>query len=243
MRPLCQAHPRRWSEGPAGDLRCARDGSRRDPRARRPQEGGADGESPGEEAGGDQEGDARQGGRQEDRNPRAQPAGPRRRARPRAGLPRPRPRPAAPNPAPEHVHDVVIVGWRSLRRLVRLLAGRRRLGRGRGGEEGVPPGEDLRRRPDPAGRPAAGRHGPRGGAGRFPPLPGPTRLRLRPFHRHALAGAPELPRLRLHHHAARPRRPGGRARCGGRGDPAAGHRGDGARRRRERPRWRAPSRP
>ncbi len=227
MRPLGQAHPRRWSEGPAGDLRCVGDGSRRDPRARRPQEGGADGESPGEEAGGDQEGDARQEGRQEDRNPRDSRRGQEGEPGKAPGL-HARPRPRARARRGDR-------GCRSLRRLVRLLAGRRRLGRRRGGEEGVPPGEDLRRRPDPAGRPAVGRHGPRGGAGRLPPLPGLTRLRLRPFHRHALAGAPELPRLRVHDHAARPRRPGGRARGGGRGDPAPGHRGDGARGGREGP--------
>ena len=114
MRPLCQAHPRRWSEAPAGDLRCLRDGSRRDPRARRPQEGGADGESSGQEAGGGQEGDAAEGGRQEGGNPRRSRCG-------GQGHPGPAPggnargslaaRPAAAaRPAPEHVHDVVIVG-------------------------------------------------------------------------------------------------------------------------------------
>ncbi len=35
----------------------------------------------------------------------------------------------------------------------------------------VPPGEDLRRRADPPGRPPAGRHGPRGRPGRRAPLP------------------------------------------------------------------------
>ena len=62
MRPLRQAHPRRWSEGSAPDVRCPRDGSRRDPPARRPEEGGEDGEGPGQEAGGGQGGGDRQDG-------------------------------------------------------------------------------------------------------------------------------------------------------------------------------------
>ncbi len=129
--------------------------------------------------------------------------------------------------------------WRAHRLLLRLLAGSSGLGRRGRREEGVPPREDLRGRPHATGRPAAGRHGPRGGPGRFPSLRGPTRLRLRPLHRHALAGAPELPRLRLHHHAPRPRRAGGRARGGRGGHPAPGHRGHGASRRRGRPAPRA----
>ena len=85
MRPLCQAHPRRWSEAPAADLRCPRDGSRRDPRVRRPEEGGADGENTGQEAGGGQEGDAAEGGREEGGNPRRSRCGGEGRQVPEAG--------------------------------------------------------------------------------------------------------------------------------------------------------------
>ena len=88
---------------------------------------------------------------------------------------------AAPRPTPGrgHVHDVLVVGGGPSGLVVRLLAGRRRLGRGRGGEEGVPPGEDLRRRPDPPVGAPARRHGPRGRAGRRPPLRRPAGPRLR----------------------------------------------------------------
>ena len=72
---------------------------------------------------------------------------------------------------------------------------------------------------------------------------GPARLRLRPLHRDAVARAPELPQLRLHHHPPRPRRPGGRARRGGRGDPAPGHRGRRPRSSTRRPRRPARCRP
>ena len=252
MRPLRQAHPRRWSEAPAGDLRCPGDRSRRHPRPRRPQEGGAGGEGPGEEAG---------GGREDRRRRRSAPAGKNARARRpaakkapakgagqasggKAGAGNPPPAEAAPRPRPR-AGDAAAGGRARARRrdrrrrahrlLLRLLAGPSGLGRRGRREEGVPPREDLRGRPHATGRPAAGRHGPGGGPGRFPPLRGPTRLRVRPLHRHALAGAPELPRLRLHHHAPRPRRAGRRARGGGGGHPAPGHRGDGASRRRDRP--------
>ena len=108
---------------------------------------------------------------------------------------------------------------------LRLLAGRRRLGRGGGREEALPPGEDLRRRAHPAGRPPAGRHGPGGRPGRRPPVPGLRACGFGQIARAALAGAPRLPRLRLHHHPPRPRRPGRRAGRQGRGRRLAGHRG------------------
>ena len=95
---------------------------------------------------------------------------------------RPRRPPRRPPTAGRHerVHDVVVVGGGPGRLVVRLLAGRGRLGRGGGGEEGVPAGEDLRRRAHATGGAPAGRHGPRGRAGRLPPLQRPPRLRLRP---------------------------------------------------------------
>ena len=111
--------------------------------------------------------------------------------------------------------------------LLRLLAGRRRLGRGRGGEEALPPGQDLRRRPDPPGRAPAGRHGTRGRPGRLAQVQRAPGLRLRPVPRDAVARAPQLPQLRLHHHPPRPRRPGGRAGGQGRGHPLGRDRGGG----------------
>ena len=68
---------------------------------------------------------------------------------------------------------------RSGRILVRLLAGRRRLGRGGGGEEALPPRQDVRRRPHPARRAPTGRHGPRGSPGRVAQVQRPAGLRLR----------------------------------------------------------------
>ena len=95
---------------------------------------------------------------------------------------------------------------RALGLVLRLLAGRGGLGRGPGGEEGVPPGEDLRGRPHPPVGPPDRRHGDRGGPGRGPPLPGPAGPRLREGPRPGLARAPELPLLRLRDHPPRPRR-------------------------------------
>ncbi len=76
---------------------------------------------------------------------------------------------------------------------LRLLAGRRRLGRGGGGEEALPPGEDLRRRPHPPVGPPAGRHGPRRRPDRGPPLRRAPVLRLRDDHGPALARPPVFP--------------------------------------------------
>ena len=123
-------------------------------------------------------------------------------------------------------------GRRAGRLLVRLLVGRGRLGRLHRGEEGLPAREDLWRRADAPGGAPAGRHGARGRAGRVAPLHRAALLRLRTLHRDAVARAPELPQLRLHHHPPRPRRPGGRSGGRGRGHRAPGHRGHRPHRRR-----------
>ena len=124
-----------------------------------------------------------------------------------------------------HVHDVLVVGGGPVGVVVRLLAGRGRLGRGPGGEEGLPPREDLRRRADPPVGPPDRRHGHRGGPGRRPPLRRAAGPRLRQGARPALARAPELPLLRLRDHPPRPRRHRQRAGRQGRGHRVAGHRG------------------
>ena len=116
-------------------------------------------------------------------------------------------------------------GGRALGLLVRLLAGRGRLGRGPGGEEGVPPGEDVRRRPHPPLGAPDRRHGDRGSPGRRPPLLGSADPRLRQGPRPGLARAPELPLVRLRHHPPRSRRHRQRAGRQGRGHRVAGDRG------------------
>ena len=135
MRPLRQAHPERWSEAPAADLRCPRDGTRRDPPGRRPEEGATDGEGPGEEAGGqegggsgreghpDQEGDGEEDGRSgqegpgdgEEEGDGEEAAAPAKRApataKKTAAPATKAPAAAASRPrAAEHVYDVVVVG-------------------------------------------------------------------------------------------------------------------------------------
>ena len=125
-----------------------------------------------------------------------------------------------PVDADRAVHDVVVVGGGPVGLLLRLLAGRGRLGRGRGREEALPAGQDLRRRAHPPRRAPAGRHGPRGRPGRVPPYTGLRAHAFGQVARAALARAPALPLLRLHHHPPRPRRPGGRAGGQGRGHPA-----------------------
>ena len=120
---------------------------------------------------------------------------------------------------------MVVVGGGPVGILLRLLVGGRRLGRGRGREEALPPGQDLRGRADPPGGAAAGRHGPRRGPGRLPQVQRAPGLRLRPVHRDAVARAPQFPQLRLHHHPPRPRRPGGRAGRQGRSHPFGRDRG------------------
>ena len=109
---------------------------------------------------------------------------------------------------------------------LRLLAGRRRLGRGRGREEALPPGEDLWRRPHAAvGAPAR----PTWASGT--PSPGPTATRVcgpvptarqieMPWPDH-----PSFPSLRLRDHPPRPRPDGGRAGRQGGGGGVGGGRG------------------
>ncbi len=247
MRPLRQAHPRRWSEAPAGDLRCLRDGSRRDPPGRRPEEGATGGEGPGE---GPRQGpgEGRQGARprrrprrrsrrrprkrrRRRRPPRSRqppPPAPRRR-RPGPGAVRPallRPR-AAPRRAPEHVHDVVVVGagpagascgyWLAEAGWDVVVVEKKEFPREKTCGDGLTP-RAVRQLAD------MGLEGALSGSHRYDGL---RAFGFGRSTRHALARAPELPRLRLHHHASRPRRAGRRARGGRRGDPPPGHGGDG----------------
>ena len=124
-------------------------------------------------------------------------------------------------------HDVLVVGggpggaaaayWLATRRP------RRRVRRA----QGVPAREDLRRRPDAAGRAPARRDGPREAHRRRrpPPLRRPAGLRPRHHPRAAVARAPGVPVARLRRAPPRPRPAGRRPRRRGRGHAAPGHRG------------------
>ena len=241
MRPLRQAHPRRWSEAPAPDLRCPRDASRRDPAARRSEEGGADGQSPGEEAGG--RGRKSRAPRPRlARRRRPRPPGPSRRAdghRPRrrraarrqraARQPPPPPRGRAPaksqrartitsttssSSAPARPARRVPTGWPTPAGTSWSVE-KKVFPREKTCGDGLTP-RAVRQLAD------MGLEGALAGSHRYTRPPG---LRLRPIDRDAVARAPALPRLRLHHHPPRPRRPGGGPGRRGRSDPAAGHRG------------------
>ena len=208
--------------GPGGDLRCLRDGFRRDPRARRPQEGGADGESPGEEAGREQEGAPAKAAAKKAATPRQSV---RRRRRPGPPVRPRRPRAHAPDP----VHDVVIVGagpsgascayWLAEAGWDVVVVEKKEFPREKTCGDGLTP-RAVRQLADMDLEGAlAGSHRYGGlrafGFGRSIDMQWPEH--------------PNFPILRLHHHPARPRRPGGGARRGGRCHPAAGHRGHGAR--------------
>ena len=233
MGSLRQAHPQRWSEALVGDLRCDGDATRLDPPAGCSEEGCESGEDPGkgsfeeDDQGGERREDPRQEGGEGSGEEGSHEEG---HGRCEAGALTPYIGRTATTGAGARRGGR---GRGTGRLVVRLLAGRRGVGRRGRGEEDVPAREDLRGRADPAGRAPARRHGARGGARRVAPLRRSARLRVRTIHCDAVARAPALPRLRLHHHPPRSRRARRRPRRGRRRHLAAGHRGHRCHQRRD----------
>ena len=229
MRPLSRAHPRRWSEALAAGLRCPRDATRQDPRPalprsrrgrpkprrrrrrRRPQ--GRSRRRPrrrrrrADREGGAGEIDRQEGACQADHgrhgcNGRR---GNRRFAAAGGGQ--------AAGGGDGHVHDVVVVGagpsgsscayWLADAGWDVVVVEKKVFPREKTCGDGLTP-RAVRQLAD------MGLEDALAGSHRYT---GPAGLRLRPIHRDAVAGAPALPRLRLHDHPPRPRRPGGRARA------------------------------
>ncbi len=112
---------------------------------------------------------------------------------------------------------------------VRLLAGRRRLGRRGRREEALPTREDLRRRAHAAVGTPTRRHGTVGRPGRRTPLRRPAGVRLRDEPRDALARSPLVPVGGLRDHPPRPRPARRRTGRQGRRHGVGGSRGDRAR--------------
>ena len=212
MRPLCQAHPRRWSEAPAGDLRCLRDGSRRDPRARRPQEGAAHGEGSGKKQAAAKKTAASKAAAKKRATPAATGAAakatraPRRAATPSGG------NPPAGSGTHEHVYDVAVVGagpsgsacayWLAEAGWDVVVVEKKQFPREKTCGDGLTP-RAVRQLAD------MDLEGALAGSHRY------SGLRAFGFGRSIDMRWPEhpnFPELRLHDHPPRPRRAGGRAR-------------------------------